>query len=98
MEDGFYLIKDGVTYKVDLPMNIPLSKTIDLRTGEIHYPTNRMRLRAMSDDELAEWLDYRLSECPWCNPAAPVKPGSNECELFDCQQCCLDWLRQEASE
>ena len=60
--------------------------------------TNADKLRAMSDEELAEWLDYRLSECPWCNPYAPVKPGTDECEMFDCQMCALDWLRQEAGQ
>lgn len=58
--------------------------------------TNADKLRSMTDEELAEWLDFRLSECPWCNPNAPVKPGTNECELYDCQKCALDWLRREA--
>ena len=51
-----------------------------------------------SPEELAKWLDERVSDCPWCNPDSPVVPGSNECECFDCSMCCQEWLMKEAED
>lgn len=55
------------------------------------HPANADKLRAMSDEELAEF-------CVWMCP-----PGSNEilaCEPERklCYECWLDWLRQEVTE
>ena len=52
--------------------------------------TNGDRIRAMTDEELAEFIerDYFVPHCPTetCNP-----------ELVDsCMHCWLDWLKQEA--
>ena len=52
--------------------------------------TNAMKIRAMSDEELAEWLDKLITHC-------------NDGPCFNCfmQEACLTsmrvWLRQEAS-
>lgn len=66
--------------------------------------TNADRLRAMSDEELAEFYGNDVDACP---------PGrdSGKCidELYahgeepypsvkQCMECWLDWLRQEAQE
>lgn len=49
--------------------------------------THADRIRAMSDEELAEWHKQMMEGyCP--------RPTS-ECPS-DCYQCWLDWLRQEA--
>lgn len=54
---------------------------------------NGDKLRAMSDEELAEWLkNIRYS---WtCLP----RGNGNRCATFkdDCNACWLDWLEQEA--
>ena len=57
-------------------------------------PSNADRIRAMTDEELAEWLDHRVVansvECP-------PQHGHKHClEQDGCRACWLDWLRQEA--
>ena len=66
-----------------------------------HHITNGNKLRAMSDEELAEF---------YCNDVDACPPGSDmKCidELYahgegpypsdeQCRKCWLDWLRQEA--
>lgn len=53
--------------------------------------TNADRIRAMSDEELAEWLAEvnDFGGCP--------NRGAVNCQS-ECRQCWLDWLRQEASD
>ena len=61
--------------------------------------TNADKLRAMSEEELAEWIDEFWS-APWCPDNPPVDPETKRCLLHDgdCRLCILDWLRQEVSE
>ena len=55
-------------------------------------PTNADRIRAMSDEELAEFIDrcemndidYAKTFCDLCNGQ------------YECDQCRLDWLKQPA--
>ena len=53
--------------------------------------TNAERIRSMSDEELAEWLDKLITHC-------------NDGPCFNCfmQKACLtsmlDWLKQEAND
>ena len=51
--------------------------------------TNADRIRAMSDEELAELLDHELG-CPI----------TGDCEKMsrDCNACWLDWLQQPGKE
>ena len=68
---------------------------------ELCYPnsykqTNGDRIRAMSDEELAEYFtpDYYDSPKVYC----PVQPviGEGECAMrSDCRQCWLEWLKRE---
>lgn len=54
--------------------------------------TNADRIRAMSDEELAEWLYEYGGGAPNCD---------KELGTFDykrCADCWLDWLQQEATE
>ena len=59
--------------------------------------TNADRIRAMTDEEIAEILE---SDCPSTRRKCP----DFEEEMFDksyheiCKKCWLDWLRQEAKE
>ena len=58
------------------------------------YTTNADRIRAMSDEELAEFIDrcemndidYAKTFCDLCNGQ------------YECDQCRLDWLQQPAEE
>ena len=55
-------------------------------------PTNGDRIRAMMDEELAEWCVI-FARCP---------DGCNLCSglviAWKCKKCWLDWLKQEATE
>ena len=49
--------------------------------------TNADRIRAMTDEELAEWLPFKMGACN-----VSEKCGNN----CTCDACWLDWLKQEA--
>ena len=52
--------------------------------------TNGERIRAMSDEELAEFMD---------NGCDVIAPSENCTKAFyDCKKCWLDWLKEEAKE
>ena len=64
---------------------------------EVKPQTNADRVRAMSDEELAKWIDEFWS-APWCPDDPPVDPETKRCLLHDgdCRLCILDWLREES--
>lgn len=65
-------------------------KQLKLKNVEIRmelmpeHPTNADRIRAMSDEELAEFFHKR-----------PLCPKPKQCE-YDCRICWLEWLKQPA--
>lgn len=65
----------------------------DLVRDCLYYSTatNADLLRAMSDEELAEWIAGRYPDCP-----PGVSPAPLGCDDV-CAECWLDWLRQEAT-
>ena len=84
VDDGWYLVKDGITYKVEVTIKKwRFTKSINILTGEVYYPSNADRIRSMSDEELAEWL---------CDIAGwlPMYEGK--------MHPILDWLREEAEQ
>lgn len=90
VDDGWYLVKDGMTYRVDVPIGkMRFTKSVNILTGEVYYPSNADRIRAMTDEELAKLLDNARVSC------GGVMGGRN-C-MADCRQCWLDWLKQEVS-
>lgn len=94
VDDGWYLVKDGMTYRVDVPIaKMRFTKSINILTGEVHYPSNADRIRSMSDEELADWLGV------YCNGKTAQEVGK-PCvsDMGSCEECWLDWLRQEAKE
>lgn len=59
--------------------------------------TNADRIRAMSDEELAEMLSR--SGKYFCCDTTKCDPRSERCDYGDeCYDCWLDWLRQEATD
>ena len=52
--------------------------------------TNADKIRAMSDEELADLIDREFGCCP---PTGDCEKMSN-----DCKACWLDWLKQSAEE
>lgn len=56
-------------------------------------PSNADRIRAMTDEELAEWIadiaDHGGGRCA---------PGCYDCTAKTCESAWLDWLREDARE
>ena len=52
------------------------------------HPSNADRIRAMSDEKLAEFLATN-ADCVWC----VAKPDTQDCD--QCGKVWLDWLRKE---
>lgn len=57
--------------------------------------TNADRIRAMSDEELAKWIDWLFGRCEWCDTD---KMAADECNDVECTHCILEWLKQPAEE
>ncbi len=58
--------------------------------------TNADRIRAMSDEEMAKFLQEDVFYEPWC-PDDVVCVLGEGCQLTDkdCGKCALKWLKQE---
>jgi len=56
-------------------------------------PSNGDKIRRMTDEELADWLGV------YCNGQTAQEVGK-PCvsDMGSCEECWLDWLRQEAKE
>lgn len=67
-------------------------KTIRAWAETLTYPkTNADRIRAMTDEELAEWIGKVTA-----GGYGMCAPGHYDCTGKDsCAPCWLDWLRQE---
>ncbi len=57
---------------------------------EIENVTNADRIRAMSDEELAEWLWFKVGKCP------PFDVCPSQCIPCEAKDCWLDWLKKKA--
>ena len=55
----------------------------------VNPKTNADKIRAMTDEELAEWMRDIMSG--WCPKRTSLCDGN-------CKKCTLDWLRQEESD
>lgn len=59
--------------------------------------TNGDRIRAMSDEELAEEMSVRLSEdCLMCPVLQADCPVWDETKNVECKDAMLNWLREES--
>ncbi len=57
--------------------------------------TNADRIRSMTDEELAEWLDGGFRDADWCDIS---KFSNYDCMEVPCFGCIIDWLKQEVKE
>ena len=98
VDDGFYLVKNGITYKVDLPMDkTRFTKRINILTGEVYYPSNADRIRAMTDEELAEFMN--CGACPSGKDVSELCHDEDGGSVPDmCNLCWFNWLKQEVAE
>ena len=69
-----------------------------LHCGDDTPTTNADRIRAMTDEELAEWLDNMVLNCGGNNvPCSAFCPTNIEGSA-DCRTAWLDWLKQEVDD
>jgi len=74
---------DGKVAYVPVVVNTKLKKPI----------TNADRIRSMTDEELADWLGV------YCNGQTAQEVGKPCVSgMGSCEDCWLDWLRQEAKD
>ena len=55
------------------------------------------KVKEMTAEKFADWLDNVYMKADWCNPNSPVDPETNMC-LFndgDCAKCITNWLKEE---
>ena len=57
--------------------------------------TNADRIRAMSDEELAKWLEYPICKYSKCTEECPVFPQNKD---KSCKENILNYLRQPPEE
>ena len=93
VKDDVYIVKDGVLYKITPKIQMPFSKRVNVMTGEVYYPSNADRIRQMTDEEQAEYIDQHTAEAMWCESPPKDCPPHEEC-----MKCILDWLKQEVTE
>lgn len=80
---------DWVHHDSVTTVNPPLPFEVYLKS--VKKPqTHADRIRAMTDEELAEWIAGRYPDCP-----PGVSPAPIGCDDV-CAGCWLEWLRQEA--
>lgn len=96
LKPGFYAVgQHGGFYEVELPISTKLTKTVDLKTGEVHYPTLADRIRHMTDDELVTlFCNAIYPECQICCAYDETCDGWED----ECEQNMLAYLRREANE
>ena len=93
--DGFYLLKNGELFRFDPKIKWPIAKTVNVITGETHYPTHADEIRAMSDEELAVWL-AKFTDCGEC----PVWDEFPHCTTSEESCACRwhEWLKKEGEK
>ena len=92
VDDGWYLVKNGMTYRVEVPIDkMRFTKSINILTGEVYYPSNADRIRSMSDEELAAFLtDIEVKANNYGYEAADGAPDE-----YPLPEDWLAWLKQE---
>ena len=83
--EKFYVFEDGDLYCVGIVIDNNGPKP----------QTNADRIRAMSDEELAKWIDWLFGRCEWCDTD---KMATDDCNDVECTSCILEWLKQPAEE
>ena len=66
-------------------------KTSDKKCPHFIQKTNADHIRAMSDEELAKWIDWLFGRCEWCDTD---EIATDDCNDVECTPCILKWLQQ----
>lgn len=71
------------------------STNTDTECMDYQPQTNADRIRAMSDEELAEFLDrWELGDIDYSKTFCDLCDGQYDCH----DDCLMDWLKQEVTE
>ena len=73
--------------------NNPIVAILGCDLGESKIITNADRIRAMTDEELADWISNQGVDCAYCRIESLCY---EECKCADCDKAWLKWLKQEA--
>ena len=92
-DDGVYIVKDGMTYKITPKVEVPFEKRVNVITGEVYYPSTADRIRSMTDKELATWLNCMQSNAYHCGEFG----RTNAAYPFN-YKAWLDWLKSPVEE
>jgi hypothetical protein len=84
------LVRGWCKEKIDSP-----DPDLERDCQDFRERTNADRIRAMTDEELARWLDSAFGRCEWCNPE---NIGTEDCSDIDCTGCIIGWLKQPVKE
>lgn len=90
--DGTYVIRNGKLYSVQFPQKwFDDANTfyLEIPNWSVRKETNADRIRAMTDEELAEFLDC------YCVSAYWECPRHHE---IKCHECWLEWLKKEVED
>lgn len=90
-KDGTYIVKDGELYKIDIKVKFP-TDGITVPLSDFIKKTNADRIRAMTDEELAEMMAHW--NCGYCK----IHDYCFSQKGIECDEAWLDWLRKEADE
>lgn len=94
---GFWAVgQDKNLYHVEMPDKVKErmwkdAKRYDIQTGKAMGYTNTDRIRAMTDEELAEFITSGV-------PKDACKGRCGGDESFPCSECVLDWLKEEVED
>lgn len=95
---GFWVVgQDKNLYHVEMPDKVKEcmwknAKRYDIQTGEVMGYTNADRIRAMTDEELADWfIKIQDDVADYYDGGHAVAP-----ELPTMKNSWLDWLKEEA--
>ena len=95
MNGCVYKTEDGKCKKFSEPSHGITSWCIDAPC-EAMTPSNEDRIKSMSTDELANFLEVQIWDLPWCDVTSLIDEETGRCEKWDCIKCCKEWLQKEA--
>lgn len=96
--NGFLMDEDGTQYSWCGVVSDNLDQDEERQCRHYAPATHADQLRAMTDEEPADYLSKNRGGC------RALTTGSYVCDYYDddlntdCYKCWLDWLRQEAKE
>lgn len=95
------LIKEGETHLDNLAEGFTEADRVLFRLMLLPPQTNADRIRAMSDEELAEWLADDSWDCHNCSEHERLSDNpllrDERCDE-KCAEHCLDWLQQPVKD